>query len=145
VRTLASPPAPVPGSVSGLAQKKAGPIGEPTPLETSHQNSTRVPPRGSHCESASNFDPSPFMVQIFGAVSEFAVFVESNRHPRVTPPFPRNRLRVKDLRWCRWGSLFDADSHSAGFAGIAGVPAPLRLGKILNFPFHEGTCVYRFS
>jgi hypothetical protein len=25
------------------------------------------------CESASNFDPSPFMVQVFGTVSEFAV------------------------------------------------------------------------
>jgi hypothetical protein len=38
------------------------------------------------------------MVQVFGAVSEFAVFVESNRRPRVTHLFPRNRLRVKDLR-----------------------------------------------
>jgi hypothetical protein len=49
------------------------------------------------CESASSFDPSPFMVQVFGKVSEFAVIVESNRHPSVTPPFSSKQVAGQGL------------------------------------------------
>src|SRR6516225_942409 len=64
------------------------------------------------CESASNFDPSPFMVQVFGAVSEFAVFVESNRRPRVIPPFSSKQVAGQGLALMPLGSLFDADSQN---------------------------------
>src|SRR6516162_4008569 len=49
------------------------------------------------CESASNCDPSPFMVQVFGTVSEFAVFVESNPRPSVTPPFSSKQVAGQEL------------------------------------------------
>jgi hypothetical protein len=38
-------------------------------------------------ESASNFDPTPIVLQVFGTVGESAVFGESDRRPSVTPPF----------------------------------------------------------
>jgi putative DNA primase/helicase len=38
------------------------------------------------CESASNFDPTSICSQVFGTVSEFAIFTEPDRRPSVTPP-----------------------------------------------------------
>ena len=73
------------------------------------------------CESASNFDPSPFIVQVFGTVSEFAVFVESNRRPRVTPRFSSKQVAGQGLalmplgvtvrrRFTRWNCISAARS-----------------------------------
>jgi hypothetical protein len=39
-----------------------------------------------YCESASNFDPTSICSQVFGTVSEFAIFTEPDRRPSVTPP-----------------------------------------------------------
>ena len=82
----------------------------------SRQSPTRKAECSAGCQSASNFDPSPFMVQVFGTVSEFAVFVESNRRPRVTPRFSSKQVAGQGLalmpfgvtvrrRFTRWNCL----------------------------------------